>query len=378
MTAWLVVLALLWLLLTLHDVRGLRSLPALPPATCDGALAAVTVVLAVRDDVAHVRACVASLLAQRGVDVRVVVADDRSSDGTGAALDALAAAEPRLRVVHVTALPDGWLGKTHALHVAAADVATPWLLFTDGDALLAPDALARALDAAARTGADHVSLLPGNRRTTLAGRACLVAFVLAALRRIAAVNATPQRSFAGTGAFNLVRTDAWRAIGGHAPLRLEVVDDVWLGGLLLRAGFRTRIWHAPDALTVEWGGTPRELLRVTTKNLFAALRYRTAAALAATAVVGGLLAATLAAPLLAGRAGWLPFAAFATGGLPGVVLARRMGWEPLAGVLAPFARTVLPVVMLHSVATTLRHGGVRWRGTFYPLAQLRAGQAAAR
>ena len=55
--------------------------------------------------------------------------------------------------------------------------------------------------------------------------------------------------------------------------------------------------------------------------------------------------------------------------------ARRLGWEPLAGLLTPWSRLALPFAMANSAWVTLRQGGVRWRGTFYPLAQLRRGQA---
>src|SRR5678815_1037946 len=135
---------------------------------------------------------------------------------------------------------------------------------------------------------------------------CIRDSQLTVLRRVAAVNGNRQRSFVGTGAFNLVRTDAYRAVGGHVPLRLEVVDDVCLGWLLFRAGFRSRVWFAPEALAIDWGGTPRQLVRVTTKNMFAVLRYRTPLALLAIALTTALLVVTFAAPWFAGAIGWLP------------------------------------------------------------------------
>jgi hypothetical protein len=154
-----------------------------------------------------------------------------------------------------------------------------------------------------------VSLLPTHRDTTLLGRAGLLAFQLTVQRRVAAINAAKQRTFVGTGAFNLVRTDAYRAVGGHLPLRLEVVDDVWLGFLLFGAGFRTRVWFAGDDFAIDWGGTPRSLVRVVEKNMFAVLRYRTSLALLAVCGGFGLLAATFLAPLYGGPLGWLPCSA---------------------------------------------------------------------
>jgi hypothetical protein len=174
-----------------------------------------------------------------------------------------------------------------------------------------------------------------------------VAFQQLVQRRVAAVNRDRPRSFVGTGAFNLVRTDAYRAVGGHLPLRLEVVDDVWLGCLLARAGYRTRVWLAHRDFAVDWGATPRQLVRVVEKNMFAVLRYRTLLALLAVLLGTVLLSAPLLAPLISG---------------------------PLGCLLTPFTRFVLPFALANSAWVTLRQGGVRWRGTFYPLAQLRRGQ----
>jgi glycosyltransferase involved in cell wall biosynthesis len=371
---WLIPLSATWLLLAVRDLWAVRHLPELPPRRDGAPVADVTIVMAVRDDAAHVEQSVRALLAQQHVQLRLVVVDDRSSDGTGEVLAHVAAQDARLVVRTVRELPPDWLGKSHALHVGTADVATRWLLFTDGDAQLGADTLARAIDAAECADARHVALLPAHRRTTLLGQAALLAFQLTILRRVVAVNGDRPRSFVGTGAFNLVRTDAYRAVGGHLPLRLEVVDDVWLGWLLAKAGLRSRVWLARRDLAIDWGGTPRELVRVTTKNMFAVLRYRTWLAGLAITVLVTVLGTTFAAPWLVGAIGCVPLGAYLATAVAGVALARRMEWPIAAGLLMPFGRCLLPIALANSTWTTLRQGGVRWRGTFYPLARLRRGQ----
>jgi glycosyltransferase involved in cell wall biosynthesis len=243
----LLALAGLWLTALVLDWRAVSALPDLPmlPQRSGAPAPAATVVVAVRNDAGHLRDSVRAFLDQRGVDLRLVVVDDRSDDGTPVILAGLAAAEPRLRTVTVRELPDGWLGKTHALHLGAADAAGEWLLFSDGDARLRPDVLARAIAAAAAAGADHVVVLPSPAGATFWGRACLLAFLQQALVRVQRVNTSPQRSFLGTGAFNLVRAEAWRRVGGHERLRLEVVDDLGLARLLFAAGRRSRVFFAP-------------------------------------------------------------------------------------------------------------------------------------
>lgn len=373
MTAVLIALAALWAFVALRELRAVTQLPDLPPLRTDAPVADVTIVMAVRDDAAHVEATVRQLLAQQRLALQLVVVDDRSEDGTGEALARLAAADTRVRVVTVHELPPDWLGKTHALFCGVDGVTTRWILFTDADAHLAPDVLARAIDAAERAGAAHVSLLPSHRGTTFLGRTSLLAFHLTVQRRVAAVNATRQRAFVGTGAFNLVRTDAYRAVGGHLPLRLEVVDDVWLGCLLWRAGHRSRVWFAADDFAVDWGRTPRDLVRVVEKNMFAVLRYRTWLAVLAVAFAAAILLLPPLAPCF-GPLGWLPFACWLASAMPGAVLARRTGWEVAAGLLTPLSRLVLVLALANSVWVTLRQRGVRWRGTFYPLPRLRRGQ----
>lgn len=371
---WVVPVTALWLLLALHDLYAVCKLAELPRLRPNAPLPDVTAVMAVRDDVQHVADSVERLLAQQHVHMQLVVVNDRSRDGTGMVLESLARRFPQLRLVTVDELPPDWLGKSHALHKATANIATRWLLFTDGDAHLSPDALARAIDAAEQNGAQHVSLLPTHRGTTFLGRAGLLAFQLVIQRRVAEVNGHKQKGFVGTGAFNLVHTDAYRAIGGHLPLRLEVVDDVWLGCLLHRAGFRSRVWFAPRDFAIDWGATPRALVRVVEKNMFAVLRYRTWLALLAVIAAFALVLGSLAAPWHAGAIGWWCCASYLATGIPGAVLARRMQWNPLAGLLVPLSRLLLPIALLNSTWVTLRQGGVRWRGTFYPLAQLRRGQ----
>jgi glycosyltransferase involved in cell wall biosynthesis len=378
MTWCFLALGVAWLLAALHDLIAIATLPELPALAADAPQREVTVVLAVRDDGPHVAEAVRHLLAQERVNLHLIVVDDRSSDDTATILARLATTDPRLNIVAVRELPPDWLGKSHALHQGAATVTTPWLLFADGDARLSPDALARAIDAAERTGTDHVSLLPTHRNPSFLGQACLLGFQLIVQRRVRAVNGTTQRSYVGTGAFNLVRTSAYRAIGGHLPLRLEVVDDVFLGYLLFRGGFRSRVWFAARDFEIDWGGTPGHLLHVVEKNMFAMLRFRTWIAVLLLALTAIVLGATLAGPWLAGTAGWFALIAYLLTALPAIALARRMAWNPLAGLLVPIARLWLPIALINSTFVTLRQGGVRWRGTFYPLRQLRSGQVGVR
>jgi hypothetical protein len=177
----------------------------------------------------------------------------------------------------------------------------------------------------------------------------------------------------GVGAFNLVRADLYRDVGGHRRLRMEVIDDVKLGLLLLRAGARTRAYWAAREIEVHWAITVPGLIRAVEKNSFALMRFsllRVAIALAVTAAAVGATAVTLA---LGGAAGLAAAAALAWTWLPAGAVSRRMGWGPGPALLAPFTGPILVAAMLNSALATVRAGGIRWRDTFYPLAELRRG-----
>ena len=125
----------------------------------------VTVVVPARNEAAGVGACLESLLRQDYAKLRMIAVDDRSTDKTGAILDGLVREHgAQLEVIHVAALPEGWLGKTHAMALAARQAmekhAPDYLLFTDADVVFRQDALRRSLVEAVATRADHFVAMP--------------------------------------------------------------------------------------------------------------------------------------------------------------------------------------------------------------------------
>ena len=127
----------------------------------------VTILIPAKDEGAGIEECVRRVLSLDYPDFRVIAIDDRSTDQTGMVLDRLAAEHPdRLRVIHVNALPDGWLGKNHALHQGTQGVGTPWLLLVDSDVLLEPSTLREVMCRAIHRGYDLVSLMLALRTET--------------------------------------------------------------------------------------------------------------------------------------------------------------------------------------------------------------------
>jgi glycosyltransferase involved in cell wall biosynthesis len=366
-------LFVLWTIFALWHLRWVRRLPALEtfPAN-ETARARCSVVMAARDEEARIEQTIRRLLAQTGVDLELIVVDDRSTDRTGEILTRLAKEDPRVQAKRVDVLPDGWLGKCHACHVGASAATGDWILFTDADCWLKPDVIARALRVAERDRADHITLSPGVVIEGLGARAWHLMFLLSLANWFSGVNRDRPKSYLGMGAFNLVRTAAYRQCGGYEALRLTVVDDVKLGLLLRRAGKRTRAFMAGDDVECHWGTTVRHMIKIMEKNYFAAADFRISVVLGATALVlaiCGILLAGLLSGTVAGLAAALSPLLLV---IPGTVLARRLNWSWPCALWLPFMIPVFFYAVLNSTVVTLRQGGVRWRDTFYPIAQLRA------
>lgn len=332
-----------------------------------------SIVVAARDEEARIETTVRHLLAQAGVAVEVIVVNDRSTDRTGEILQRLAAEDARVRVLRVEVLPEGWLGKCHACHLGAQAAHAEWILFTDADCWMRSDVIARALQAAARTGADHIALTPGVAPETVGGRAWHVNFLLSVANWMSAVNRDRPGAHLGMGAFNLVRTAAYRACGGYEALRLTVVDDIKLGLLMHRAGWRTRAFIGGDDVDCHWGLNARSMVKLMEKNYFAALDFRLIPALVV-GLAGPLIwCASVVAPFTGSVAGMAAGVAFLTRIIPASVVAKRLGWSRASAAATTLIFPLLCYAVLRSALITLQQGGISWRDTFYSLKILREG-----
>lgn len=367
---------LLWLGAAREVARGCRRMRRLPELS-DPAPAVwprVSIVFAARNEAATVGAAVPTMLAVDYPDLEVVAVDDRSEDGTGEILDRLAAAEPRLRVDHVRTLPPGWLGKNHALHHGAAQAAGEWILFTDADVHFAPDALRRAIARATAANLDHLSVVPRlhERGHLLGAGVAAFSLVFSLFVRPWHIPNPRSPSHGGIGAFNLVRAAAYRRLGGHEPLRLRPDDDIKLGKLM-KGGGRSEMLPSGGLVTVEWYASAGQLVRGLTKNSYAGTDYRAWFLLGGVAAHGIFFLWPLAGMvLLTGPAGWLNAAAVV------VMLGTAVDHQRLHagrwwhGLLFPVGLVLLDYALLRSFVVTHATGGITWRGTRYPLRDLRS------
>lgn len=205
----------------------------------------VTILVPAKDEGADIELCLQRVLSLDYPDFSVVAIDDRSTDQTGTILDRLARTHPdRLRVIHVTDLPDGWLGKNHALHLGTRDVETPWLLFIDSDVLIEPSSLREVMRRALHRGYDLVSLMLALRTETFWERLLLplAGLTWATTFSVSLTNDDGLPNTAvGNGQFLLVKRDLYDRVGGHAAVRDCVNEDVELARAAKKAGGRVRL-----------------------------------------------------------------------------------------------------------------------------------------
>ena len=371
-------LAAVWGVRTRALSLRLGSLPDLSAVgwdLCPARASELLVIVPAKDEAETLGPAMETLLAQDYGPLRIVAVDDRSTDATGSLLDAMAAEAPdRLEVVHVTEPAEGWMGKTFALAVGTERRQSEYILFTDADVWFSPSILRRAVAYAEIARADHLVVTPtpvtktwGER--TVLGFLQLVALWIAPPWRVADPRA--RWNAVGAGAFNLVRREALEEIGGWDPQRLAVVEDVTLGRRMRAAGMRQRVAFARGMVLVHWAPGAFGLIRGMTKNFFALVNFRALLLLGAMFGMAGLFLLPLAG------LGWGPTL------LPGIfVLGCIAVWYREAGELSgiparygwlyPLGVAALLWAMLRSMLVTTWRRGVLWRGTFYPLRELRA------
>jgi glycosyltransferase involved in cell wall biosynthesis len=371
-------IAFFWVFHGLRVAYGALRLPWLKdfaPAG-DTECPRISLIFGARDEEEKLPAALATLAALDYPNLEIIAVDDRSQDSTGEILDEFAREHPRLRVLQITELPDGWLGKPHALQKAYEASSGEWLLFTDADVRFAPDVLRRAARLTKERGIDHLTLfgdveMHGFWETTLLTFFGMAFHLATDPYRVGNPHS---RGYVGVGAFQMVKRAAYETAGTHRRLAMEVVDDMKLGKIVKQSGFQSCAGIARDAVVVRWHAGAGNIVRGVTKNFFASAGY----SLALVIFSAVTLLLTNVAPFVAIFAthGWIRIfasiaVAIAVGFHVGVNIVMRA--SPLYALTHPLGAVVFCYMLLRSTVVTLWQGGVTWRGTFYRLEELRRG-----
>ena len=318
-----------------------------------------------------------SLLKQDYPNLELIFVNDRSDDTTGEIIDQLAAEDARMTPVHITTLPEGWLGKVHALHVATERSDSEWILFTDADVCFEDGALRQIVSDAVIHHADHLAGLPEIRPAGPLLDVAISTFFMSSMFFVTPGRiADPNESMAvGVGACNLVRRTAFEKTPGFHWLKMETADDLGLGLMMKRWGNRAQVVFAQPQLSLDWYSSIGEMIRGLEKNSPGLTHYRWWKALAMVAFFVGCLVAPgglLCLPMIVSiglLVGLLGVALIASR-----VLAKRTCFSLGSFLLAPVGFAMLTFIFVRSCCLLWWRGGVSWRGTKYDLRLLREGQ----
>ncbi|MCH6268407.1 glycosyltransferase [Neobacillus citreus] len=364
-----------WLVFLLDAIIGLRKLDSLEdeePLNCGPLL---SVVVAARNEEEHIKASILSQLEQTYKNVEWILVNDRSTDETGKSMEQLAHQDSRIKVIHVHDLPDGWLGKNHALFTGAQIAQGKWLLFTDADIKYEKEAFAKALHYAEKHQLDHLTAAP-NLSAKSFWLKTFVAFFLfgfSYFKRPWLANNPKSKTGTGIGAFNLICKEAYETFGKHERIKMRPDDDLQLGMLLKKEGYRQRIITALQLIEVEWYGSLHEAFVGLEKNTFAGLNYRIS--MVFFAIFGVFTTNVL--PFITIFSGNKTIALLSLGnillsGIHYFMIIRRMTvFSPALFLVLPLTALLFIYSIIRASWLTFKRGGIVWRGTTYPLSKLR-------
>jgi glycosyltransferase involved in cell wall biosynthesis len=380
------------------------------PATPNGE-PQVSIIVPARNEEEHIRETLVQLLGLDYSNYEIIAVNDRSTDRTGQIMDEVAASESpcgagvlarvpappapqtdadqhalsavegsvhtaRLKVIHISELPAGWLGKTHAMWTAGQQASGDWLLFTDADVRFKPDSVRRAMAYAEAERADHVVLFP-RMIMKRPGERMMIAFFQALFvfgHRPWKVADPKARDHMGVGAFNLVRRSVYDAVGTYRALRMEVLDDMKLGKVVKNAGFAQRNVFGEDLISLRWAKGAFGIVNNLTKNFFAVLSFQWPRTVVCIAGLGFLNLGPFLGVWMAHGWARVPYAvALASLFLIYYGMSARSAVPAYYFFLHPVSTSLFMYTLLRSMVHTFSNDGIVWRGTKYPLEELRKG-----
>ncbi len=335
----------------------------------------VSIVVAARNEQRHLRQAVESLMAQDFRQLEIIVVNDRSTDDTAVILNNLARSHERLRIIHITRLPHGWLGKNHALYVGAQQASGDYLLFSDADVIMHPTAVSRAISFMQQNNLAHLAVSPqANQKGTLLNilvGTFLYLFTLG--KKPWKARDRKSRFYMGIGAFNLISAEAYKKIGTHQRIAMRPDDDMMLGRLVKKNHLRQDVLNGIGMINIEWYTSLGEMIRGLEKNVFAGLNYSLLfVALTCLCLFTFLVFPLPAVFLTTGAARILNLLALAVWAVSYADNARFWKIPLWHGIALPLGTVLLIYAIANAVYRTIRNRGINWRDTHYSLKDLKA------
>lgn len=352
--------------------------PAPPPP--DAPL--ISVCIPARNEERNIRACVEWVLGQDYPNFEAIVLDDRSTDATLEILRQIAARNDKLKIISGSDLPKGWAGKPHALYQASAVARGEWLCFIDADTFLAPETLSACYAKTLETQADMFTIMTFQVLGSFWEKVVmpLVMTALSVGFSPRKVNDPNRKDAIANGQFILIKRPVYDAIGGHARVKDNIVEDKAISEQVKWNGYRLIVADGMKVARTRMYTSLPEMWEGWTKNIYLGLRGQPG--LVVLGVFGAFLAVMAALflptwPLLGiywyvNGGGWMAIAAIMQALLLWIYLihvrarvAVKMEISPWYALTTPLGAGVFGAMMFASAWKVVTRRGVTWKGRVY-------------
>ena len=247
------IFTLVYLLLTViecligfHRIKNLSEQDSLPASQ----LPSVSIIFSALNEETTLEKALLSMLELDYPYLEIIAINDRSTDATPVILEKMQRQHANLHVFHIHQLPDGWLGKNHALQFASQQAKGDWLLFTDADVLMKKPTILKSVSYALENNLDHLTIFDTHRRKQFQLKILLlgsyIGYILAT--KPWRIRYTWSKKYLGHGAFNLVKKSSYLQCGAHHAIAMECLDDMKLGHLIKSHGFKEDGWKWKEIL----------------------------------------------------------------------------------------------------------------------------------
>lgn len=330
----------------------------------------LSVVISACNEADTMEDAISTILKQNYPNLEVILVNDRSTDKTGQIIDNFSKMDERVKTLNISHLPDKWLGKIHALHQATKIVTGEWILYSDADVHFKQGTLRKAVALSISNKLDHLTLFPKIHSNSFLQKIVSKAFGILFLQTIRTLN------FAGVGAFNLVRKEAFEKTEGLKWLRMEIADDMGLGLLMHQSGAKSCYAFAFQNLGLTWYPSLGKMIKGLEKNMFGVAQYSFCRLIFMIFLLlfiapGPILLFLYPGNLYLLTFGIITYCMMITGAVTAKI---KFQESLLPSLFIQFGLVLFSFILLRSGIMCKLRGGIIWKGTKYKLEDLIAGQ----
>ncbi len=370
-----------WLLQLYLSLRIIKSVLLLEKLNCHklARWPRVSVIIPARNEAETIERAMQYRLQNSYPNIEILLIDDRSTDRTPEIVDKIAAQDERVKAIHISELPEGWVGKVFALHRGVSQATGDWFLFSDADVHIKPGTLERSIAYCESRKLDHLAIFPELYPINFLVDIVLSVFIrmLCMGARIWAVENEKSNASVGSGSFNLVRRTAFEKTKGFEWLKLEMADDVALGQMLKKSGARSSLINGRGYVGVYFYRSLGEMAIGSERAVFTVIGNFSLMRLVLISLV--MLSLEMS-PIFALVAGSIPYLLFLGVVMicirltTSIIINKWMNRSILEAFFLCIAEIIMAVFILRAGVLGVKRKGIIWRGTFYPTKLLKQGR----